>query len=290
MTAVESGGSIAPVEGETQGLDAILAAIHELRGVDFRRYRRGTIERRTRGRMLLAHSASYPEYLDRLHTQPDEVDRLIEYLTIKVSRFFRDRSAFEMLRTLALPDLAARHPHRPLRLWSAGCGNGEESYSLAMLLADAHLEGPLAESRVCGSDVDPRALRNAGTGVYAPEAVADLTPEQILTHFTVESGRTGHLYRVRDSLRARVSHLRHDLAAPFPEAEGAPFDLVCCRNVLIYFDRDLRDYTQKVLRDSLVPGGYLCLGESEWLMPALQPSFRVVDRKVRLFQRVAAEA
>ena len=145
-------------------------------GVDLRRCRQATVERRVRSRMLLVHAGDCGEYLDCLLREPRQVDHLIERVTIKVSRFFRHAAIFDLLAHRVLPELAGRHPGRPLQVWSAGCGCGEEVYSLAILLEE--LDSPPAhpESRVTTTDIDesalavPRALLRGPDEGIAPQA------------------------------------------------------------------------------------------------------------------------
>ncbi|MHB1416664.1 MAG: CheR family methyltransferase [Chloroflexota bacterium] len=254
----------------------ILSLVGERRGIDFRSYRHTTVERRTLGRMQLAKVETYAEYRDRLESDPEEIDRLIRYLTIKVSRFFRDLPVFDLLRNKVLPDLAQRG--RPLRVWSAGCGNGEEPYSLAILLAEAGLDGA-----VVGTDVDEKALADARTGRYRQEAVADLLPALRETYFQVEYERGGPRYIVNDTLRRRVEFRSHNLIADQADLLGS-FDLICCRNVLIYFESPAQGRVEHLLRQHLGRCGYLCLGEAEWLSPNVEQSFTVIDRQARLFR------
>jgi len=266
-------------------LDDILAHVREWRGIDFQRYRRSAIERRTLARLRLLGLETYGQYLCLLQADEAELDRLVAHLTIKVSRFYRNAQTFDLLRRVAFPDLYRRHPERPLRLWSAGCGQGEEPYTLAMLVLEAEREGAPPGATILATDVDERAIAAASAGVYRPEALAELPSALVEAYFTVVVTRAGARYAVSDTVRARVTFLHHDLAAATEAPDGLCFDLVSCRNVLIYFDLGLQERVQRLLGRSLVPGGYLCLGEAEYLSLGRESAYEVIDRQARLFRR-----
>ncbi len=272
----------------SRGVEGILDLVQRRRGLDFRTYRPAMIERRIASRMLSAHTVSHAKYLQLLQDDPDEVDRLIACLTIKVSRFFRNAAVFNLLRDIVLPDRVRRLSGRPLRLWSAGCGNGEEAYSLAIMLQETG--GACRDSIIYATDIDPAALRAASAAHYPEAALAEVPAALISRYFyplpapNKPSQRARPQYGVRDALGPRLAFMHHDLATADASPDGARFDLICCRNVLIYFQRQYQEHIQRLLRDSLAPGGYLCLGEAESLVPAVEAAFEVVDRKARLFR------
>lgn len=258
---------------------AILALLRERTGCDFSRYRAATVYRRIRNRMIALGIASLPEYLVRLESRQDEALPLLERLTIKVSRFYRNRATFDLLRAHVLPGLARARGGEPVRVWSAGCGCGEEAYTLAMLLEEAGAPG-----FVCASDLDPGALAAARAGLYPAEALAEL-PDELCRRF-VEPTDAGGLarYRVRDAARARVRLVQHDLTSPAPAPGTGRFDLVCCRNVLIYLQRDQQERTLRALCGSIEPGGFLCLGEAEWPRVLAPAAVVPLGRKTHLFR------
>jgi chemotaxis methyl-accepting protein methylase len=252
-------------------LDEVVARVRQAHGLDFAGYRRGTLLRRLAFRMVQVGARTGEAYLRTLRERPDEAARLAEQLTVKVSRFYRNAPMFDAVRRL-LPGVADP-AGAPLRLWSAGCGHGEEAYTLAMLLGDRPGE-------VCGSDVDGTALALARQGTYPTSMVAELPDE--LAHRWLEP-TAGTTVRVREELRARVRFVRHDLTAE-PEGPAPPYHLVCCRNVLIYLAPAVQQRVLGVLVRGLVPGGLLCLGEAEWIS-SLPSTLMLVDRKLRIFQR-----
>jgi chemotaxis protein methyltransferase CheR len=260
---------------QTEGVGAILGVLRQRTGVDFSRYRAATVRRRILNRMISVGAESFETYLALLEGSQDEARHLLNRISIKVSRFYRHAAAFDMLRLEAIPTLAASGA--PLRVWSAGCGCGEEPYTLAMLLDAAGVPGT-----VLATDIDPAALEAARAGLFPAEATQEL-PEALAARYLVpiRHGRRS-LFAVRHELRARVRFMRHDLlfaSAP----QGAPFDLVTCRNVLIYLQSDVRDEAFRTLVRAVRQGGFLCLGEAEWPPELPDGTLAALSRQSRVF-------
>ncbi len=264
-----------PPSEEARWLAHILEVIRERCGVDFRAYRRATVERRLRNRMITVGADSFRSYASRLEAEPDEAGLLLERLTIKVSRFFRNGATFEVLRR-ALAERLARAGGRGLSVWSAGCGLGEEPYSLAMLLDELGDQ----TGRIVATDVDTSALARAARACYPAEALVEVSPERLARHFVPAAGRTRPEYQVAPGIRRRVEFRRHDLASDGVPGEGR-YDLVSCRNVLIYFEPALQESALRLLASGLAPGALLLLGEAEWVGSA--SDLKVVEHKHRLF-------
>ena len=257
-------------------VQAILDVLRLRTGCDFSRYRRATMHRRIRNRMIALGIASLPEYLARIEDAEDEALPLLERLTIKVSRFYRNRATFDLLRTHVLPHLARDRGGAALRMWSAGCGCGEEAYSLAMLLEEAALPG-----FVVASDIDPAALDAARAAAYPAEALAELPPE-LRERFL--RARPDGRYSVDEALRARVRLVAHDLTGRRPAPGAEKYDLVCCRNVLIYLQREAQERLLHRLSAVIAPGGWLCLGEAEWPAPLVPGRLVPLGRTSHLFR------
>lgn len=263
-------------------LAAILAVTRDRCGTDFRGYRPQTALRRVRNRMAAARVSTLPEYLARLRADPAEPALLVERLTIKVSWFFRNPDAVEAVRAALAARRSAR-PGAPISVWSAGCGRGEEAYTLAMLLAD--LGEPADRGpRVLATDIDAAALAAAARGIYPADAIADVPRAARARH--LERLGDGAGWCVADGLRRRVELRRQDLtreSAP----DGRTFDLVACRNVLIYLQGGLRRRVEATLVASVAPGGLLWMGEAE-LPGDCAARLEAVDRRARLFRRTPA--
>lgn len=252
-------------------LTEILALVAERRGVDFRDYRRETLERRAELRVRATGSANLEAYASLLRAQPAEIDRLVETLVIPVTEFFRDGWVFGELAERVVPELARRKG--VVTTWVAGAATGEEAYSIAMVLADVSSRSNGAGFEVVASDIDRRSLEVARAGVYAAASAASIPDDLRRRYLRGE----GDKVRIAESVRQRVRFAEHDLVgarlAP-TEAIVASFDLVLCRNVLLYFDDSLRATAAERLASVLEPDGVLVLGTSEPLPPRIAGAFR----------------
>ncbi len=256
-------------------LERALVLLRDRRGIDFSGYRRSTIERRLANRMITMRMTDGDRYLALLEESDREVASLASNLAIKVSRFYRNAAAFDVLADPIIPSLRQALAGDPLKIWSAGCALGEEAYTLAMLLRDG--------DRVDATDIDEPALSAARLGRYALAALAE-TPPHLVRDLLEPVVDEPQFVDVSAHLRQRVRFFRHDLAAA-DTAPDPPYHLICCRNVLIYFNRPLQVRVMRLLRDSLAPGGVLCLGEAEWPMPECS-ELETIDRRNRIFRRV----
>jgi len=258
-------------------VDRILALVRQRTGTDFSLYRQPTVRRRIGNRMISLGIAALDEYARYLDATRGEALQLLARLTIKVSRFYRNRATFDHLRSCVIPELA--RAGEPLRIWSAGCGCGEEAYTLAMLLADAGVPGT-----VHATDIDPQALDRAAAAIYGPDALDDLPCDLAARFLQPIRDPSAPCYRVRENVRDRVVFARYDITGEASLPTGAPFDLVAFRNVAIYFRRDVHDEVFARVVAALRPGGYLCLGEAEWPPASLEPHLCCAVRRLRLFR------
>ncbi len=232
---------------------------------------------------------------------PDSPDWLsfIENLTVHETYFFRDLPHHHHLRRAVLPALIERAgAERALRLWSAGCASGEEPYSLAILALEALADAGMAERTaggvatdwrvdVLGTDISRQAVRLARNAVYGGEGLSafrELPAEYEGWFVALEGEEAGHR-RVRADARRLVRFAQHNLMSPAPPEAG--FDLVSCRNVLIYFDDDSRRQAQRQLRAAVAPGGFLTLGPTDRLIEPEGFERRRGDRAIA-YQRTAA--
>lgn len=264
-------------------LARILEVVRNRNGIDFSGYRLATLLRRTRNRMISVGTPHLSAYFEHLHDEPAEADALVQRLTIKVSRFFRDERTFDVLRE-ALASRIAQAPLRPPSIWSAGCGHGEEAYSLAILLSELGQRPSPTTRDVVATDIDAAALRLAGSARYPATSLDAVGDDMRRRYFDEHAGAHGRLFSMKQELRDRVDLRLHDLTASQSPPDERRFDLVCCRNVLIYLRHALQERVEKLLLSSLLPAGLLCLGEAEWLLPSLEGLFDVVDRRARVFR------
>lgn len=243
-------------------------------------YKDRCLQRRLAVRMRACGARTLTEYAAVLDRKPEEVARLLATLTINVTQFFRNPTAWNRLAAELDPVPAAG-----LAAWCAGCASGEEPYTLAMLLADLRERTGSPERglnlRIDATDVDARCLEAAKEAKYLPTAFAQ-APTAMVERWTVIDGQTR---RISDTPRALVRVLRHDLGRdPAPEP---PYDLVICRNVAIYFARDAQERLFTAFADALRPGGLLFLGKVEVLYGPARGRFVTVDGRERLYRRAA---
>ena len=265
---------------ENPGLEALLGYLKRARGFDFTPYKRPSLGRRIDKRMAAVGAADYPSYVDYLEVHPEEFGHLFNTILINVTSFFRDPAAWEGLRRQVLPRLLeAKGPADPIRVWSAGCASGEESYTLAMALAEVMgLDQAVRRVKVFATDVDEQALRQARHATYAPRDLAGVPPDLRERYFEPAGGR---LVFHKD-LRRAVIFGRHDLLTDAPISR---VDLIACRNVLMYFHAESQAKILERFHFALNEGGFLFLGKAEMLF-ARPANFAPVDVKRRLFVKV----
>ena len=227
--------------------------------------------------MLTVGVSSLDEYAALLAARADEAETLAERLAIKVSRFYRNAVTFDLLRHQVVPMLAEAAGGGPVRVWCAGCGCGEEAYTLAMLLD----EGGIA-CTIDATDIDRAALASAGRAVYGAAALGEL-PRDLAQRYLEPLSLEGVVrYRVRDVLRERVRVTWHDITAA-RLAGSDTFAMVSCRNVLIYLQPPAQRRALQHLCARLGAGSTLVLGEAEWPAAGLEPALRVVGARARVF-------
>jgi len=247
-------------------------------GLDFRRYAQRAIERRLR-HIMLQEGVSRVRDLRARVGDDASATRLAERMCVKVTTLFRDPGFWAALRARVVPGLRAL-PFA--RVWIAGCATGEEAYSMTMLLAE---EGLQERSRLYATDVDETALARARAGVYPLEHMREYTH-----NYQRAGGRTAfsEYYTVRPDgaalrpfLRRNIVFSRHNLVT---DASFNAFDLVLCRNVLIYFEATLQDHVHALLRRSLAPYAVLGLGQREIVPERFRAAYDDIDPAVKLYR------
>ena len=228
-------------------------------------------------------AATHAEYAGILDTDPIEYDRLIETLTINVSKFFRNPETFACIATKVLPELwASKSP--VIRVWSAGCATGEEPYSLAVLCREHALasgdESSLSKLRIIGTDVDQEAVSSASRGRYTAAAFVETAPAVREKYFPLENG----LHTVAPEIRNLVAFEKRDLLDG--SGPGGRLHMIVCRNVIIYFTRETQERLFEKFHDLLLPGGFLVLGKVETLLGKSREVFAPVSARERIFRRL----
>jgi two-component system CheB/CheR fusion protein len=268
------------VPDDGAALDVLLDYLKRTRGFDFTGYKRSSLERRIEKRMHEVGIGSYQEYLDYLEVQSDEFAFLFNTILINVTGFFRDAPAWDYLATEVIPRLLeTAGADRPLRFWCAGCSSGEETYTMAMVLAEALGEQRYLERvKIYATDVDEEALTEARQATYAAKAVEAVPPPLLERYFE----RVEQRYAFRKELRRTVIFGRNDLVQDAPISR---IDLLTCRNTLMYFNAETQAGILGRFHFSLNDWGYLYLGKSEMLL-TYSDLFKPVDLKRRVFAKV----
>ncbi|WP_277057164.1 CheR family methyltransferase [Trichlorobacter lovleyi] len=273
-----------PAELEHVEIELLLEAIFRRYGYDFRSYARASIERRIRQFMVKAGCATIAEMIPKLLHDADFFSHLARYFSISVTELFRDPWAYQVIREKVIP-LLKTWPH--VKIWHAGCATGEEVYSLAIVLKE---EGVYDRVIIYATDFNDEALERAREGIYGLDKIQEATRNYQRTGGT---GSFSEYYHARyqaaamdSSLKKRMVFSGHNLAT---DSLFGEMHLIFCRNVLIYFNRDLQNRVLGLFTESLVHGGFLCLGSKEDLrFTDVCDRFEVVDDRARIYKKKEA--
>ena len=270
---------------EERAFRALTEKITQARGVSCDAYKDRCLRRRIAVRMRARGVHSFTDYSRLLDSDGHEYDRLLDALTINVTKFFRNNEAW----TALAPYLAERWKARSgaVAVWSAGCASGEEPYTIAAALAEtARTSGTsewLPRARVLATDIDRQSLERATAARYAAAAFSE-TPAEVLRRWIEPAAADGTRTPVA-AVRGLVTVQRHDLTTAHPP--GGPFDLVVCRNVVIYFDRDTQERLFQLFAAALRPEGLLLLGKVETLLGPAREQLRMENPRERIYRRPA---
>ena len=267
-------------EPDERAFKALTQQISRARGLACGSYKDRCLRRRIAVRMRARGVHTYDEYRRVLDTDPHEYDLLLDALTINVTKFFRNLETWQAL----APRLAALWTERAgqVRVWSAGCASGEEPYTVAVALAEAARqrgqETLLERARVDATDIDRASLERTRAAAYPEAAFSEMPPELTRRYFTAEPPR-----HPLPALQRIVPVHQHDLTRQPPPAP--PYDLLVCRNVVIYFDRPLQERLFETFADALAPGGILVLGKVETLFGPARQRLVLEEPRERIYRR-----
>ncbi|MCX5708528.1 MAG: late competence development ComFB family protein [Candidatus Omnitrophica bacterium] len=259
----------------------LLDKIREDRGLDFHHYHQDLLKRRVAIRLRAAGINTYSDYLLLLMKSSEEYDKLFETLCINVSEFFRDPEVWEVLKILVQNMIHQKKTDQNhfIRIWSAGCANGEEPYSIAIMLKEILLaETASLRIEITSTDVDKKCLKFAQKGVYLKSSLKNVPKELLNKYFTSEEDG----YKIKDEIKQAVAFSYLDLtSADYIKST----DIVFCRNVFIYFDRNLQEQLLMKFSYALKPLGYLVMGKSETLIREAKEIFQEIDLNARLYRK-----
>lgn len=263
-------------------LDKLVQKVNAERGLDLGQYRPAYVERRLAARLRTLGLHSYRQYAAYLDTHPDEYAGLLDTLTINVTDWYRDKPVYDMFANQIVPTMLAdklRARQRMLRVWCAGCATGEEPYSVAMTLLEAIAKG--SENfmlSVTGTDIDPAALKIAAKAEYAIDRMSHIPQSHRLKYIEVRGDR----FVIKPAVTACVKFRQMNL---FEDRPPGVADLIFCRNVFIYFNREQQDRVLEKFWAALHKGGYLVLGRSEKLSADFSRRFELVSGRDRIYRK-----
>lgn len=234
--------------------DIFKANVKKLTGLDLNSYK-NQIHRRVHMLMQRWNIAEYDQYFRTIKENDQKLREFLDYLTINVSEFFRNPAKWAELRETVIPRLIQSRGKKQLKLWSAGSATGEEPYSLAILSHEAKLA---AHSPVLASDIDQGAISIAKKGTYLKRQIVNVPQELVSRYFLTQDG--GETYSVTQEVKGRVNFQRLNL---IEDNFADDFDLILCRNVVIYFSAETKAALYQKFFKALRPGGYLLVGSTE---------------------------
>jgi len=286
MAAGSGSNSHAPALGDAE-FEFIRYVVGENAGIVLGPNKRQLVQGRLGRRLRELGLPSYAAYCDYVRESgPEELVGLINALTTNVTAFFRENHHFEALASYMLPQAMQRNAAtRRIRLWSAGCSTGEEAYCLAMVAAEAMQMPSRWDLRILATDVDSNVIEAAQGGIYPLDRVAAVPQARLGRFFYkgggAQAGRAMLKQAVSELVSFRVLNLLHEWPM------RGQFDIVFCRNVMIYFDQQTRERLVRRFSELLVPGGYLCIGHSESIHHGTAP-FQLVGKTI--YRRIGGEA
>jgi len=260
----------------------LLEAIFQKYGYDFRQYSRAHVTRRIGNRMILSGLKTITEIQAKALHDPAFASQLLQDLSITVTEMFRDPEFYKALREKVIPLLKT---YSFIKLWHAGCSTGEEAYSMAIILKE---EGIYERCTIYATDFNQQALDRAKEGIFSNELIKEYTlnyqksggKESFSNYYTSNYD----MVIMDQSLKKNIVWANHNLVT---DSVFAEMHLILCRNVLIYFNKDLQNKVQKLFFESLTNGGILCLGSKESLrFSDYADGYKELDKKQRIFKKI----
>lgn len=260
---------------EDSDIDLLLTDLFDIYGYDFTNYSRASMKRRINRLYALDRFPSFAELRYRVRTEHTYLKRFVEEITVNVTEMFRDPSFYLGLRSEVLPSLATK-PF--IRIWHAGCSTGEEVYSMAIILKEA---GLLEKSLLYATDLNPSVLEKVRKGIfplnqmkqYSENYIASGGQKDFSSYYSANYGQA----KFNEEFSEKIIISTHNLVS---DSSFNEFDLILCRNVLIYFDKNLQDRVLTLFDESLAVLGYLALGSKETLnFSAVQSNYKQLNRE-----------
>lgn len=270
------------IQLEDMQLESILNDLFDIYGYDFTDYSRASIKRRVQRMISIDKPVSFAEFRFKLRSSQEYFNRFVEQVTVNVTEMFRDVSFYKTMREEILPVLSTW----PLiRIWHAGCSTGEEVYSMAILLHEANL---LQKSLLYATDINPSVLETVRTGIFPLNQMKQYSENYILSggkkDFSSYYTAQYNAAKFDEQLGKRIIIATHNLVS---DRSFNEFQLILCRNVMIYFDKELQERALELFDDSLETLGYLALGAKETLkFSAVSVKYKQLDSKEKIWRKI----
>lgn len=261
-------------------IELLIQAVFSRFQYDFRHYSRSSLRRRLEQALSRFHCRTISEIQDKVLHEPDFFPKLLAYMTVNTTEMFRDPGYFNAIKTKVLPFLKT---YPSLKIWIAGCSTGEEIYTFAILLREAGIKKYL----IYATDINPMNLEVAKKGIYSKESIQKATKNYQLSGGA--SSLSDYYSAAYDSVHFESSLIENVVFSDHSLATDAVFSemhLISCRNVLIYFERDLQERVFKLFEESLVRDGFLGLGSKETIQfSSVKNHFQTIDHDNKVFQK-----
>lgn len=242
-----------------------ITSIKSKTGIDLSLYKEAQMKRRLTSLYEKKGYSNFKSFYDAIHTDQKILEEFLDRMTINVSEFYRNAQRWDILENKIFPELLAKN--KKLKIWSAACSTGEEPYSLAMVLS-SHV--PLSSVAVFATDLDTGAIERAKVGLYPERALKEAPPSIVKKYFVNE----GTFYQVKDEVKRAVTFKQHNL---LDDRYDAGYDLIVCRNVMIYFTEEAKDIIYTNFSKALRPGGILFVGSTEQIFNPAKYGFESAE-------------
>lgn len=247
-------------------------------GIKHNSLKKSHLLRRVRVRMMRTGCKSFDEYYDYIHIHKDERKEFCLAFSINVTRFFRNADTFEFIKQNVLPKIRKNvGKEETIKIWSAGCADGAEPYTLAILCEQVNLRPPRV--KILATDFNQESLLKARRGLYPSEYLNE-TPADIQRKYF--NTRSPDKVQISPHLHDYIDFMLHNLTSQGVRAPGARFDLIICRNVLIYFSREQQKEIFQMFYKALKPQGFMVLGRTEILHPSYRDKFEIYSSTHRI--------
>ena len=220
-------------------------------GIDLSLYKEAQMKRRLTSLYERKGFRSFSDFYETIHNDKEVLDEFLDRMTINVSEFYRNPQRWEVLDKVILPQLLTNN--KKLKIWSAACSTGEEPYSLAMVLSS---HKPLRDISIFATDLDNGAIERAKVGLYSERAIEEVPPAKLKKYFVADSLH----FQVKDEIKRAVTFKQHNL---LHDRYDSGYDLIVCRNVMIYFTEEAKDIIYTNFAKALNKGGILFVGSTE---------------------------